>query len=153
MVCLPAGVFYVLCLPLKRDDVVRTRYLFGILFALIMGGAGFLLIWVYSIIRGWQLSLMATLLGLYLVFAGTITVQAVMLPVLYKFEAEKAKLICMAIYMIPVVGGMYLINWMRGGMPSKEMIQGALLISPVLLVILITISFMVSARIYRGKDV
>lgn len=144
---------YVLCLPLKRSDVVKARYLFGVLFALVMGMIGFVLLGVCSILRREYLTLGASLLRLYLVFAVTIAMQSVMLPVLYRFEAEKARLICMAIYVFPVFGAMYVAKWMEGRGGIAGIMHMGLMISPVLLVVLVTISFAVSVRIYRGKDV
>ena len=144
---------FVLCLPLKRRDVVKVRYLFGILFALFIGVIGFFLLCICSILRREYLPLGASLLRLYLVFAGTIAMQSVMLPVLYKFEAEKARYICMAIYVLPVLGAVKLAKWMEGRGTLAGIKHKVLLISPVLLVVLVMISFAVSVRIYKGKDV
>ena len=144
---------YVLCLPLKRRDVVEARYLFGIIFALFIGITGFFLLCICSALRREHLPLGASLLRLYLVFAGTIAMQSVMLPVLYRFEAEKARYICMAIYVLPVLGAVNLAKWMECGGTLAGIMHKALLISPVLLVVLVMISFIVSVRIYRRKDV
>ena len=144
---------YVLCLPLKRRDVVKARYLFGIVFALFMGMTGFFLLWGCNLLRREYLPLGASLLRLYLVFASTIAMQSVMMPVLYKFEAEKARYICMAIYVLPVLGAMNLMKWMEGKEPLAGILHKALLISPVLVAVLVMISFAVSVRIYKGKDV
>ncbi|HIS67807.1 MAG TPA: ABC-2 transporter permease [Candidatus Gallacutalibacter stercoravium] len=142
-----------LSLPVTRQQVVLSRYLLAALFA----GAGILfsllVSWVYLLVKGgvWQEQMAIVLtcggFGLLLV--------SVLIPLIYKLGAEKARFAMMAV----VVLGVMLILLgdeaikRAGPVLTAQLIRWAPVCAPVLLAAVFVGSFFLSCRIYEKKEI
>lgn len=138
---------YGCCLPLPRYMSVLAKYLMPIMLmvvALVVTS----LVWLLTTLRGassWIDTLLYCLLAMHL----SLLVGAVLLPMLYRFGVEKARLLMMVLIMgamLVITSGPYIMNALQalGSFP--------LWIFSALIFALYAGSFFLSKRIYEHKE-
>jgi ABC-type transport system involved in multi-copper enzyme maturation permease subunit len=120
---------YALSLPVSRNDVVRSKYLLGLLLTLI--GT------VVSIIEGALYTVFAhtgsfleTLLVSYALFAVGMLFISILMPLLFKFDPEKARLLIVAVFALPVAALVAFSNIADLKAPGEQLIGTLLALSP-----------------------
>ena len=95
---------YALSLPVTKKQIVLSRYLLGILF----DTAGFLI----SILLALAARKLDSELSLiiYCFFAGSLFIMALMMPLLYKFGTQKARIWLIVLFLAPTAGAALLKN-------------------------------------------
>lgn len=138
---------YAQCMPVTRGQVVLSRYLvitFLLLAAVVFGG----LVAAVAVIRGgavWVevVSTLAVIVCIILVF------NAIVLPVMYKLGAEKARIVTVIVLLL--CGAPFMLGWV-----SEAMIESVasipLYLLPVAAIVLCVISYFISAQVYRRKE-
>lgn len=141
---------YAASLPVTRKKIVGAKYLLGVVLTLIGGLLSLLGIGIVSLIQevpDLDVNLM--------IIAGTFTASffylALLLPVLYKFGAEKSRFIMLAVFFIPF-GLVYLLNQTGITMPSEETIVTFLKLAPFGVILMYIISYFISCAIYKKKE-
>ncbi len=149
---------YAMALPLGRRGVVRARYLFVLVLALLtmalgLAGTGLL----YLVRQADPLEMFITLM---VSSAIGLIIPAILLPLSYKLGAERARPYLYAIIFIPVVAVVLLT---RAGVLDVSLLKGMDLLAPAALagsaVLLplgglagLFLSYLVACRIAAGKE-
>lgn len=142
---------YAASLPVTRKKIVGAKYLLGVILTVLGGLISLLGIWIVSLIQE-----VPDLNMNFMIIAGTFTASffylALLLPVLYKFGAEKSRFIMLAIFFIPF-GLVYLLGQLGITMPSEQTIVAFLKLAPLGAILLYVISYFISCAIYRKKEI
>ena len=148
--------------PVGRQGVVKSRYLFTLL--LLLGGGVLSTVVSMAVVRfgkadveAWWEPLVVTAVILLL----GVALNTVILPLLFKFGAEKSRIISMAIF-VGVFGGMAALSWVSGKdrgelsgvMDTLASLPPALLVAiPVAVIFaLFWLSYRLSVGIYQKKE-
>lgn len=138
------GERFALCMPVSSDDIVFSRYVLALLFALVslVISTALSLFLGASPAESFQLAL--GYLSMSLCFA------AIYLPILHKFGTEKGRLLVMAAFLLPA-GVAFFLSDMEG-LPSEATLERLLCFAPLLALALLALSLWLSIRIYRKKE-
>lgn len=151
---------YGLALPVGRTKTVAARYVCVLLLCLAST--------VFSAVLGTVLSLMGRMeeeLGEYLltctvVLMVAMLVNSVMLPLLYKFGSERARImfygVIGAIVLLGVIffGPLGGIAWLKTlGTPTMEQVAAVPVIAALAGLVLLALSFLLSRHFYGAKDI
>lgn len=147
---------YAITLPKGRTKVVQGKYAFSILFILFGTLVAFLITSSILLIQNKFVleQLLGTIIG---GFAGTIVVISVMYPILYKYGTEKGRLVTFLFIFIGslVVGlGFEKLSFLQENIPSIINLFENFwyIIIPLLLIMIVSISYQVSKNIYLKKE-
>ena len=139
---------YAVALPLSRATIVLSKYVMAVLLNIVISlvvGAVLVLVAPYgSGAYGEVLPLVCS------VSAGGMAVIAVLLPLLYKYGVEKARLIMIIVFLIP-----FLLIVVSSSFESEAplaWLQEYVYLLPAAALGLVLLSFLISIRIYRGKE-
>ncbi len=151
---------FALSTPVSRDAIVKSKYIIMIL--LIGVGAGVSLLFTVvlnsilkkdNLITGGEICLA--------VAAISILYYTIIIPIITKKGSEKARLIFIAIYMIPFMIGLLTKKMLEKGevkIPAviirggEIFLQHIYLIVPAILIVAVAISYVISLGIYRKKE-
>lgn len=141
---------YALSMPIPRQTIVLSKYIFGVL--LILAGIAFvipisLLISSFTgemVIKDILLTVLATA-------GAAVLFLAIMLPLLFKFGVEKARILIMLVIFIPIAALMILYK-LGVSAPSEQMIKHFISFSPIVLILVLLISAAISVAIYNRKE-
>ncbi len=143
---------YVNTLPVSRKHVVLSKYLLSGLLILAGGLLAVLMGWVNGLIRHIG-NFTETLLTAYALCAVGLVFVSLLLPFVYKFGVERARVIIIALVAIPVAAGFALSQ--TGTMPeiSEQTLTLLLTFSPLIVAAFCALSYAISNAIYRRKEV
>ena len=139
---------YALSMQLSRSKIVLSKYRIGILLNLgvcilvCLANLVFVYFWDYDL-----KDVMATAVG---ISGAGLVILAVMLPILYQFGVEKARLIMVIIFLAPSLLIIMLPNFELT--PSPELLSMLPYVLPLLIVGMLLLSIFVSIRIYQRKE-
>lgn len=145
---------YALSLPLTRKKLVLTKYLVGVIttvagFALAMVGNAALIAMGYvdNPTETWVFTCIFAEVGLLIL--------SLMLPVMFKFGAEKGRFILIAMIMIPTVLGGFIFSWLQTlgiSAPSDETVILIVALSPIFVLAVMGLSYLLSVKIVNKKE-
>lgn len=145
---------YALTMPITRKEIVRSKYIDAMIFS----AAGFIVVtvvtFVICMIKGTSYSGTDLLTSVVLFFVA-ILLNCIMIPMLYKFGTEKARIIMILCALLPTGIILLVANMLKGAgipMPSEQAVINFLYCLPVLLVAIIIVSYNCSQRIYAKKE-
>ena len=142
---------YARSLPLTKKEIVASKYLL----ALILAVTGTVLPMVFSLlfisVFGGKTGAAEQLMISYALFAVAVVFMCVMLPFLFKYGVEKSRVILFGVFLIPFIIGFAMVK-LNMPMPTEDQFMFLLKLSPVLLILLSSVSFITSCRIYQNKD-
>lgn len=143
---------YALAMPLSAQIIVLSKYVFAFLISLIQ------LIVALSV--GLLLASQAglefkdTIVSVVVSSGVSLLMLAIILPLLYKFGVEKARLIMVMVFIIPALLAMLAVRMDLA--ISLEFLDNMDVLLPILLacalVIIIILSILISVRIYQKKE-
>ncbi len=147
---------YALTMPLSKRDLVCAKYILTILLCLVGAVAGAILSIAGSLdapVTDWNGILTASGIAL----CASYLFNSLALPLLYKFGAEKSRVILLACYAVPLIGASLVMNELEKSTASLLRLQpllnlGAILL-PFVTIAALLISYFISLRIYGRKDV
>ncbi|MCC0699732.1 ABC-2 transporter permease [Clostridioides sp. ZZV15-6383] len=146
---------YVLTMPIKRNDIVLSKYLTMLIFSFI----GVLVSLIVSIIIGYfknTLVLSETLLINALTLSVSICFGSLILPLIYKFGTERARLLMILCFLVPTLALLVFKSILENiSSPiSIEIIFNTLTYSlPFIATFLFVVSYFISSKIYSKKEV
>ncbi|EQF24548.1 ABC-2 transporter family protein [Clostridioides difficile CD160] len=146
---------YVLTMPIKRNDIVLSKYLTMLIFSFI----GVLVSLILSIIIGYfkhNFILGETLLINALVLSISICFGSLILPLVYKFGTERARVLMILCFLVPTLLLLVSKNILESiSSPlSLEIMLNTLLYSiPFIAILLFVISYFISSKIYSKKEI
>ena len=141
---------YARSLPVTKKEIVMSKYLLALILSLMGVVLSVLFSLLFSLIKGGT-NMLESLLTTYALFAIAILFLSILLPLIYRFGSEKSRLMMFAVFLIPA-GIVVALVKMNVPMPTEDQMMLLLKLSPILLVLFSTISFLVSCRIYRNKE-
>lgn len=143
---------FALTLPISRKDIVFCKYLLSIGFI----GAGALM----SIIIGLAIMLIKNsgiidikmqFIIAYTLFAVGIVFISILLPLIYKYGVEKSRIMMFIVFLIPTIL-ILLLSRIGVPMPTETDLLVLLKISPIILLLILILSFLLSYKLFRAKD-
>ncbi|MFD3259790.1 ABC-2 transporter permease [Paenibacillus lentus] len=150
---------YAMIMPLTRKDIVRSKFIVLLIFSIIgvvsgtilgvAGGAIFKKIDLTSM-NDWMSLLVAAGIGLVIsCFFGCLII-----PLLFKYGAEKARALSLVAFVIPVLIflGIYYLLLMAGIVLDDTMVLIVISISPVVVLLWALLMYKVSYGIFRRQE-
>lgn len=145
--------YTVLCMPITRRQVVKSKYLllliftaFGVGFGLIVGGCSILL---HSAPDFQALLLLLCISAAIALFYG-----AFILPVLFRFGPEKSRIVTMlfALALALCIGIAANFFDLQSMAPSSGLLYALSYLAPAAALLLLGLSYRISAHIYQKKQ-
>ncbi|WP_131026780.1 ABC-2 transporter permease [Clostridioides difficile] len=146
---------YVLTMPINRNDIVLSKYLTMLIFSFI----GVLVSLIVSVTIGYfknTLILNETLLINALILSISVCFGSLILPLIYKFGTERARLLMILCFLVPTLALLVFKSILENiSSPiSIEIILNTLVYSlPFVAILLFVISYFISSTIYSKKEV
>ncbi|HBF0215403.1 TPA: ABC-2 transporter permease [Clostridioides difficile] len=146
---------YVLTMPINRNDIVLSKYLTMLIFSFI----GVLVSLIVSVTIGYfknTLILNETLLINALILSISVCFGSLILPLIYKFGTERARLLMILCFLVPTLALLVFKSILENiSSPiSIEIILNTLVYSlPFVVILLFVISYFISSKIYSKKEV
>lgn len=144
---------FVLTMPVSRKTLVGSKYLLGLL---VTAGGSLIAIALGLIIgivtrRGTSAD---DLIGIAACFFVCLLLLSILLPLLYKFGVEKARMMILAVAMLPTLG---VILFSRMGLPFGEIftdtvVNVLLFAAPAAVLLLFGLSYLLSVSIVNKKE-
>ena len=146
---------YAMTLPIKRNDIVKSKYILAYSMVLIMTIIGAVTVTVVNLIQNKDIMADGNMLANLLIASIISLVIAVVIPFTFKYGSEKGRYVMMSIIVIPL-GFAALLNAMIVSMESViqfiEMLAKYPIIYPFVIIIAIGISYMFSLKIFDKKE-
>ena len=144
---------YVATMPLNRSDIVKSKYLFSLIFAVCCAViTAFVTFLIGLFLPPVPAGVILGILGIILLFLCLIL--SIVFPLLYKFGVEKSRFIIMGIVVIPSLLPA-LLQAMHIPFPSMEQLTSyswVLFLLPVVILLLLYASYRLSAHIFQKKE-
>jgi hypothetical protein len=147
---------YALTMPISKRDLVRAKYVLAIILSFIGAVAGVVLSAASNLdapFIDWSGILIASGIAL----CASYLFNSLALPLLYKFGAEKSRVILLACYAVPLIGVSLVMNELEKSSGTLLRIQSLLDLGAILLpfvtIAILFVSYLISLRIYEKKDV
>lgn len=138
---------YALTMPISRKHMVLSKYALGILFTVF----GFIiLLLVNSFV---EMSFKETIGTSLIIFGGSIFFISLIMPILFKFGVEKGRMLMMLVLFLPAAI-IILIGNFSSKLPtiSPKFLEIAMYVSPIIILMLLALSIILSLRIYQKKE-
>lgn len=142
---------YALSMPLSRKDIVMSKYI--LIFILALAGAllSFVMNITVSIVSKMPFNPMEKLLETLAIVGISLIFTSVLTPLIYKFGTEKARILIILVFVIPAILFSVLAN-LGFQLPSEGTLKVIATISPIIIIAIIFISYLISLSIYRKKE-
>ncbi len=141
---------YALTLPLSRTQLVVSKYILALLLIVVSIVIGFAMSVIVTLLKGATLDV--AMLGVVtLACAGVgIFINSALLPFLFKLGSEKARMLMMAVMILPTV--LILVVARMGLTITAEALKLIMILLPVGLVVMFIASLYISIQIYKKKE-
>ena len=142
---------YVLSMPVKRRTVVLAKYCFTLILAVGSTLFSIVLNAILGLLRQ-NIDMSAILPVAGLMLELVLFMNAVILPLIYKFGVEKSRLLMIVVYAIPAVLVVSVLNFgasFTGCLPFGLLAA----LSPLIVAAVFAGSYVLSCRIYEKKEV
>lgn len=151
---------YALTMPIKKEDIVRGKYLVMLLLA----AASFLINDIILLILNYIMKKENIFDGISIAAGGAAVVimfYGIIIPFVTKLGVEKARIIILAIYMTPFLLGTIIFRELKKLYPEppaslvsigKVLMDNIYILVPLALVIILFVSYLISVRIYKNKE-
>ncbi len=137
---------YGLTMPVSRTQMVLSKYILGIilsLFALILN-------FIAQILLGTEMNI-ENIIIILVIFGISIVFISLMLPIIFKFGVEKGRMLMFVVLMLPTMIILLFKDFIKAP-PSDEVIEKALYALPVVIIVILIISILMSINIYNKKE-
>lgn len=145
---------YALSLPMTRKTIVQSKYLLGAITTLL--GVAFCAVGNVIILSlGSEMDAQTTWTVTVIYAEIGCLMNALFLPVLLKFGAEKGRFILLAAVLVPSMLGGFFVSWLKDAdivMPSADTLMKIFYLSPVIVILLYILSYFLSLSILRKKE-
>ncbi len=138
---------YALSMPVSRRDIVLEKFLLGVLFSV----AVFLVNIAFNLFvnNGESLKEMVLISGGLSALA--LVYMSLVMPILFRFGVEKGRLLMM-ILLFGATGLITFLSINSGNLPSAQTLDLAAKLSPVVVIAVLSLSFLLSLKIYTKKE-
>lgn len=141
---------YALSLPVTRRDVVLAKYLLGLIVILIGAAVSLAISLLYSLYSP-QLTLLQQLAVVGAICGIGLVMISVLFPLIFKFGVEKSRILLILVCLVPTLVA---IGAVRAGipMPSAQMLSFLIKLSPLAVILIYFLSYLISLSIYKKKE-
>lgn len=151
---------YALTMPISKENVVQGKYLFMLILSitgLVINTS--IVILMNIIIKAEKIT--SGIGGGALGAALVILFYSISIPFITKFGVEKSRFIIIAIYMLPFLAGFGVFRLLKERYPEPPealvrmagfVMENIYLIIPILILVALLISYLISIRIYQKKE-
>lgn len=146
---------YALSMPITRKNIVLSKYILSILLSTIATILSTAFSMVIAYIRGDLVgidNIQEILLISYVVFLISIFYISIVMPLIFKFGVENARVLMLGSYLIPA-GIVYLLYKMGVQLPNQQQLKQMLYVSPIVLIFVLMLSVLTTYEIYKKKDI
>ncbi|HAN44080.1 MAG TPA: ABC-2 transporter permease [Ruminococcaceae bacterium] len=142
---------YALTMPLSRDEIVLSKYLLSAILAFASSVAAVIACSLLDLFFN-RLDIMLSLAVSAVCLEIALVYLFILLPIVFKIGVEKLRLIMMAVFFIPAIAVYIMVNL---GMPTpdEQMLINLFKLSPAIVIAVGFISFLLSCKIYRAKEI
>lgn len=144
---------YALSLPISRLEIVTSKYILS--FFLCLTGTLLSLILVSAVLAIKPLNnfdFTDHLLATASIFAISIFFSSVLLPLIFKFGVEKSRMFLILIFAIPSAS-VIVLDKIGLKMPTEGEFLSFFKLIPIIILILLLVSYLVSLKIYTNKEI
>lgn len=141
---------YIGAMPVSRGQMVASKYLFTFFIDLFIAAAAAavtIVVCATSLVDASLLESMASLGG---VLGVTVLIQAVTIPLIYVLGVDKARYVNVLIWMSPWV--LIMLNRDRLPKITEAQIISALKLAPLVILVFVVISWMISTAVFKKRD-
>jgi len=145
---------YALTMPISRKEVVLSKYLLLLMLDLTGVVLALVLAFVGSFFTGTAITV-ETLMSIFIVLMIAVIFGSVLIPMIYKFGTEKARLMIILCAAVPtaVVLGLAQLNIPFPAIDNEETVFGIIMIAMALISLVIFFaSYFISVKIYQKKE-
>lgn len=142
---------YALSMPVLRSDIVFSKYASALIFSVSGSVLSFILTAIISLIKGEAFS-QEIITGALCALGAALLLISLLLPLIYKFGVEKARLMMIAVFVLPSVLGMAIVQ--SGFKPEidENMAKTMIVLSPILVMAVFAGSYFISNAIFSKKE-
>lgn len=145
---------YALAMPITRKEIVLSKYLIMLILSTLGTLIGFILNIIFALIKK-NADLLEISVSALLVLSFALIIGSIILPLLYKFGAEKARILivifCLFVTIL-AVGGVSVLENITITISLDKLIKFFLYASPIIAIAFVTCSYFISLKIYMKKD-
>jgi ABC-type transport system involved in multi-copper enzyme maturation permease subunit len=141
---------YALSMPLSRKKIVLGKYILCLILTAAGGAVSVILSLTISVFKH-SFLLSNIFLTTSAVCMIALLMMSVLFPLLYKFGVEKARLMMVLVFLIPF-GFVMLLKYFNIPMPNEETLKLILYLSPLFTAIVMTVSYLISCRVFAVKE-
>lgn len=146
---------YAMILPITRRDVVKGKFALLLLVSAAGALVGFALsVLTSTVLPGLTLDLKEQAFYLLPGFSIALFMGSLSIPLIFKFGAEKARLLLMASFALPAVALVLILRALEkvGVSLTDQMVIGFFSLSPVLVLVFAFLMYLISCRIFEAKE-
>lgn len=147
---------FALTMPVSKRDLVLAKYVLAIILCFAGAVAGAILSIAGSLDAPF-VDMKGILAASGIALCASYLFNSLALPLLYKFGAEKSRLILLACYALPLIGASLVMNELEKSAATLLRFQSLLDLGAILLPIItigaLLVSYLISLHIYNRKDV
>ena len=151
---------YALTMPITKENVVQGKYLFMLLLSMagLVINTGVVIL-MNTIMKAEKVT--SGIWGGALGAAFVILFYSIAIPFITKYGVEKSRFIIIAIYMLPFLAGVGIFKLLKERYPEPPkvlvrmagfLMDNIYLIVPVLILLFLLISYLISIKIYQKKE-
>jgi len=141
---------YALAMPVSGRTIVLSKYILGGILTL----AGFLTVSAASIavvaITG-EMQIGEAIFISFVVSIASLGLQAILLPILFKFGVEKGRFILLPLFLVPMAA-VFLLSKLGFTLPDTHTLKLLGYFSPAVVILIVIASVFLSIRIYSKKE-
>ena len=147
---------YALTMPVSKRDLVREKYIMAIILCFIgaVSGVG---LSIASNLNAPFIDWKGIFIASGVALCASYLFNSLALPLLYKFGAEKSRVILLGCYAVPLIGASLVMNELEKSSDALLRLQSLLNLGVILLpfvtIAVLFASYLISLRIYNKKDV
>ncbi|WMJ23826.1 ABC-2 transporter permease [Paludicola sp. MB14-C6] len=142
---------YALSMPISRKEIVRSKYVLAFILTLFGAFLAFIINWIISLFLHKSYMVFEQILICGAIAGAGMLFVSVLLPFVYKFGVEKARLIIFLVALIPM-GLSFLLSQLKISLPSDEFLKSIGYAIPIVLLIIIYLSYEASKSIFMKKE-
>ena len=144
---------YSLTMPIKRKDIVLSKYLFSFLNILLSTLVAIITIFI-ALYKRTSITATEILVTNYTIFAFITTMNILLLPIIFKYGVEKARTAILVMFglIVALVGGVLYFIVKPDPLSLDRIIKNIVVASPFVLALMYFISIKTSIKIVESKD-
>lgn len=154
---------YALSMPVTRKELVLSKYAVALLFSLLGSAVSLLLVGVVCLLKGERFT-SDFLIAAWVSLGAGLTIISILLPLIYKFGTEKARLMMFAVFLAPSIASAIasvILTAIRFDIRVTEELITAfatkwiptlVILSPVFIAVVFGASYLVSRTVFFKKE-